>query len=147
MRLLGVILLALLGGAVAQARAGNSPQCPSQDLSTFLIAFSESIELQKAFTRFPLIKSYDEVDTKLTLKRMEKSFNQQEMQFPLIPNTAARKTKGLRFIINLDEEKTQQARAILRPDAGNAVYYFFEKNSCWELVGINDYLNRPVGRG
>jgi hypothetical protein len=115
-----------------------NPQCPSQEFSGFLDAFAESVEIQKAFTRFPLKRQQLDLDAEPEPKPILRSLSREHVRFPIIPNEAERKARllGLR----VDELTTRQAKlTLVKNDTDFQVSYFFTKNSCWKLERIEDW--------
>ena len=138
--LTGLVLMLLVKAGASATAAGNPPACPSQDLSTFLIAFAENVELQKSFTRFPYKYGYVDTDTEPEFTRRTRTVIPEQAKFPLIQNAAERKTHGLQILINVDDEQSLQARVtIVKEDTDWQVQYYFERTPfCWELVSIDD---------
>lgn len=132
-----VLVLLLVVGASAHA---GRLACPAQDLPTFLIAFAESIELQKTFTRFPYKYGYVDTNTEPEFTRRTRTVSREQAKFPLIQNTAERKARGLQMLMNIDDEQSLQARVtIVKEDTDWQVQYYFERTPfCWELVSIDD---------
>lgn len=136
--------LGLLMTGTAAFAGGKAPACPAQDFPKFLNAFSESIELQKTFTRFPYKLTYLEDNPKpgptedifVSRSRM---ITLEQAEFPLLANAAERKARGLFLRVDLDQIKGQEVKAVFGKDGADftAVYHFI-RNSCWELILIDD---------
>lgn len=115
-----------------------NPQCPSQEFAGFLNAFAENVEIQKAFTKFPLKRQQLDLEAEPEPKPVLRLLSRSQVKFPIIPNAAERKTKSLNF--RVDELNARRAKVILvKSDTDYQVSYFFRKNSCWKLEHIEDW--------
>jgi hypothetical protein len=116
----------------------TATQCPSADFRVFLSAFTESIQIQKLFTHFPLEKLQVDVDADPEPKPVTKSLDRSHVSFPVIPNSAERTKNNLG--IRIDNIDSSEAKVALRKeDTDYQVTYFFVKNSCWKLTRIEDW--------
>jgi hypothetical protein len=135
--------LACLVFVLALASCARSPEpeatarCPAQEFSEFLEAFSESQEVQRAFTKYPLEKQQVDVNATPEPKPFTRRLERQQVEFPLIPNKAERKAQSLD--LRVDPLAAGQVRlTLLQSDTDYQVSYFFRKDACWELERIED---------
>lgn len=113
-------------------------QCIAEDFPSFLIAFSESVDNQKVFTRFPLERLRIDIDADPEPKPLLESITKEETKFPLMPNAKVRKAKGL--TLRIDEQNAQRAKVtLLKEDTDFQVVYFFSREKCWMLVRVEDW--------
>lgn len=114
--------------------------CPTQNFSDFLDIFSESEEVQKAFTQYPLTKQQINFDAKPYPKLYTKNLGYQQISFPLVPDEATREAKSLSFIIDQDSiGAVRKGKAFLTSYTGMYITYSFEKKKgCWRLTSMND---------
>lgn len=111
--------------------------CPSPEFSTFLAAFSERADVQKAFVQQPLqLVTTVAGDPEPELQKS--SLSGDKLKFPIIPDRAKRDAQGLTLTIK--EEQGNQAAAILqKPDTDYVFEYRFVREHCWELKEVMDY--------
>ena len=111
--------------------------CPSPDFSTFLSAFSERAELQKAFVLQPL-KMVTTVAGDPEPEMQKNSLSGDQLKFPIIPDLAKREAQGLTLTVK--EEQGDHAIAILqKPDTDYVFEYRFVRGQCWWLEEVMDY--------
>jgi hypothetical protein len=118
-----------------------TPPCPSQDFPVFLDAFGESVEVQRGYTRIPLV--YDQP------REGERTIN----SFDAIPisdgrdggrilrGKAKRQQRGLKVKVEPDREDAQNTKTVtvVLPHTGfHLEYQFASTDTCWELVRIVD---------
>lgn len=112
--------------------------CPAQDFSEFIIAFSENIEVQMAFTKYPLQQQRLDANAEPEPKPVLRELRREQVSFPVIPNQAERKKQSLVFRIN-ENKSNYKKLTILKDDSDYQVDYFFSRNSCWRLERIEDW--------
>lgn len=111
--------------------------CPSPDFSTFLAAFSEHADVQKAFVLQPL-QMVTTVAGDPEPEMQKRSLSGDELKFPIIPDLAKREAQGLTLTVK--EERGDKATAILqKPDTDYVFEYRFERGQCWQLKEVMDY--------
>lgn len=111
--------------------------CPSTEFSTFLTAFSEHADVQKAFVQQPLqLVTTVAGDPEPELQKSSVSGDQ--IKFPIIPDRVKRETQGL--TLSVKQEQGNQATAILqKPDTDYVFEYRFVRGQCWRLEEVTDY--------
>ncbi|MBV4464490.1 hypothetical protein KVG95_14265 [Pseudomonas sp. SWRI79] len=111
--------------------------CPSTEFSTFLTAFSERADVQKAFVQQPLqLATTVAGDPEPELQKSSVSGDQ--IKFPLIPDRVKREAQGLTLTVK--QEQGNQATAILqKPDTDYVFEYRFVRGQCWRLEEVTDY--------
>jgi hypothetical protein len=111
--------------------------CPSTEFSTFLTAFSERADVQKAFVQQPLqLVTTVAGDPEPELKKSSVSGDQ--IKFPIIPDRVKREAQGL--TLSVKQEQGNQATAILqKPDTDYVFEYRFVRGQCWRLEEVTDY--------
>ena len=115
----------------------TSAACPSPDFSTFLSAFSERIDVQKAFVQQPL-KMVTTVAGDPEPEMQKSSLNGDQLKFPIIPDLAKREAQGLTLTVK--EEQGDHAVAILqKPDTDYVFEYRFVRGACWVLEEVLDF--------
>lgn len=135
------LLLVFNGHSYALEPSGSAgPQCPSQDFSDFLRAFGESVEIQKAFTRYPLKKWHLDINAESEPKPIFKSLGKSQIDFPLIPNAIERKRINLDIWVDGLSEKHAEATLRRRDGDLHATSFFFSKTGCWTLTKIEDWF-------
>lgn len=111
--------------------------CPSTEFSTFLAAFSEHADVQKAYVQQPLqLVTTVAGDPEPELKKSSVSGDQ--IKFPLIPDRVKREAQGL--TLSVKQEQDNQATAILQKSDTDYVFeYRFVRGECWRLEEVVDY--------
>ena len=114
-----------------------SVTCPSIEFSTFLTAFSERADVQKAFVQQPLqLVTTVAGDPEPELQKSSVSGDQ--IKFPIIPDRMKREAQGL--TLSVKQEQGNQATAILqKPDTDYVFEYRFVRGQCWRLEEVADY--------
>ena len=130
---LALLVLALFQGPVRDAQAAV---CPSKDFPTFLAAYMNSIDVQKAFTLEPLQK-LTTVDAEPEPKQVRHLLGSRELEFPLIPDAKTIDMRGLILQIT-DRDQFSAAVKLQKPDTGYQVIYRFSFDTCWVLNEIQD---------
>lgn len=111
--------------------------CPSTEFSTFLTAFSERADVQKAFVQQPLqLVTTVAADPEPELQK--RSVSGDQIKFPIIPDRVKREAQGL--TLSVKQEQGNQATAILqKPDTDYVFEYRFVRGQCWRLEEVTDY--------
>ncbi len=103
----------------------------------FLEAFSESNEVQKAFTRSPLVKQQVDAAADPEPKPFVRSLERHQVTFPVLPNKTEREARSL--VLRVDQLDSREAKLrLFKDDTSYQVRYFFRKGACWELERIED---------
>ncbi len=111
--------------------------CPAKTFESFVALFSNSIDIQRRYIHFPLRKMEID-DSGEELKTVTNFKNKEQISFPVMPDEAERKNKGLELHVIDGSIRNHQLR-LIKPDTDYQVDYFFSrKNECWELVIIDD---------
>ena len=122
----------------SQKTVKNHTTCPSQDFSEFLKMFSESVVIQKAFTKYPLVKQQLDLAADPKPKPIIRNLRPNQVSFPVMPGESERRLRSLTLHIE-KIEPTKAKLSIAKVDTDYQVSYFFIKNSCWNLGRIEDW--------
>lgn len=123
--------------AVMHAKAPHST-CPSREFSAFLSMFSESVDIQRDFTRYPLERQHLDLGTSPEPKPVVRSLQRNQVSFPVIPGAAERKLKSLSLRVeNVDYGAVKLL--LVKADTDYQVVYLFRRDSCWSLYRIEDW--------
>jgi hypothetical protein len=139
------------GAVAAPDPAAARPPCPSQDFAVFLDAFGESVEIQRGYTRIPLM--YGQLNAALlgTPREAEAMNTRTINSFDTIPISDSKeggrilrskaKRRGLRVKVEPDREDAPNTKtvSVVLPHTGfHLEYQFASTDTCWELVRIDD---------
>lgn len=143
MRKFACLLSGFFISVVASANAeGDAVACPSQDFTEFLTAFTQSVELQKAFTRFPIRHQYFDSSKGKPFGEPEavvEHLNKQQIKFPVMETSAQRNKHRYLLDIVVDKADGRIAKAnVYRENSDDAMSFHFVRDSCWRLVNIED---------
>ena len=112
--------------------------CPSKDFALFLKTFSESSEVQEAFTETPLqivtIDSASEPEPEEVLKEI----NREALNFPLMLNIATQANVGIKSR-RYDTDENNVEVILFKPDTDYQISFFFRRLDCWKLYRIKDH--------
>lgn len=112
-------------------------RCPAEDFPSFLRAFEESGEVQRAFTRSPLTERHLDKMALPEPAPVEGARPRDQVQYPVFPGREVRRQHGL--TTRLEVRSPGRADVVLRQqDTGYQVVYTFERATCWELMRIDD---------
>ncbi|GFM77018.1 MULTISPECIES: tetratricopeptide repeat protein [Pseudomonas] len=136
-RLLAAMIFATSGLSLFHGSASASDECPSEEFTTFLTAFSTAPQVQQRFTASTV--------TALVLKpaAQAEQFEPQtikvrntELAFPLMAPMASDKTEGV-VIENVDDSHVN----VIDKRAGNSniKIFNFTRQTCWVLGGMEDW--------
>jgi hypothetical protein len=112
--------------------------CLEEEFSVFLAKFMEDETFQRAFTMYPL--TYLEVDyfAEPEPKPFIRYLDCGQIKFPVIPSDQERIEDSLEIrIINVSDNNANVA--VVKPDTGYNIIYYFRKNGCWRLERIEDW--------
>lgn len=112
--------------------------CPGDDFSVFIHAFSNDTSIQKAFTRYPLKTQRLDPNAEPEPKEVTQNLGRYQIQFPILPLHEERVRRSLEIRIGSVTADDAQI-ALVKPDTGFQVSYFFKKNGCWKLTRIEDW--------
>jgi len=140
----GLFLAAVAGvfstlASTAEARSQMQDlACPSQDFAEFFQAFSDSVEVQRAFTGDSV--DFTTVDAEAQPEPREITVNRPlaAIVFPIVPDTAEQRREGLSA--KFDKTEDGMARVTLeKPDTDyRLVYVFGDGDDCWALYAKVD---------
>ncbi len=116
----------------------NITQCSYKNFSSFLNTFSESIEFQTKHTFFPLKKSILDINAEPEPRVIVKLLYKSEINFPIIPNKRIRNANALILKIVGPNAKVVKV-TLTKEDTDYQISYLFMKDSCWNLVRIEDW--------
>ncbi|MDC6407757.1 hypothetical protein LOD50_02395 [Xylella fastidiosa subsp. multiplex] len=112
-----------------QAAAKPTVSCPGEDFTTFFKKFSNDVNIQRAFTKYPLrIKELD-LSAAPEVKKVVKHLRSDQVHFPVFPLKAERERKS----IEMHDEKI-----LYQPGKDYLMAYEFVKDDCWYLSSIDN---------
>lgn len=141
---LGVLALGVLTFAVASAGAAQAhpaiqtPSCPARDFAGFFKAFSDSQDVQRAFTGASV--DFTEIDANAQPEPREVTVNRPlaAIQFPVIPTTSEQRRNGLEMTTSRTEDGMMRVR-LEKPDTDYQLVYIFKTHAdCWTLYAKAD---------
>ncbi len=147
-RFLAALALLIVQDTHALDPSGQSPSrkissalrisCPAADFSVFMRAFSNDVDVQKAFTKSPLKNQRLDIDAEPEPRIVIQNLGRHQIQFPVLP---LREERGNQLLeISVDGVTADSAKVTLfKPDTDYQIYYFFEKSACWKLVRIENW--------
>jgi hypothetical protein len=114
----------------------GSPRCPSKDFSAFAIAFAEDVQIQKAFTRYLLARTWY-VDSSPEPIAQAGLFKQDELEFPIIDGRDARARAHLTLKARVHSNSVASLK-LWKEDTDYQLVYTFEKKGCWFLTKLDN---------
>ncbi len=142
-----VFFLGLALNALAQQQHTDPPAnneslslaCPSQDFAEFFEVFSERIDLQQAFTVWPLKYSAIDVEAEPAPAPVHSLISFQNAKFPLVPGKTERKEYSMN-LMEINKISPNHVEVQLgKDDTDFLVSYFFTLDSCWKMYRIEDH--------
>jgi hypothetical protein len=123
---------------INQANNKNKMTCPSLDFSKFIKVFSENIDIQIGFTKYPLKYQRLDLDAAPEPKPIFRNIKREKVSFPVIPNKSEIKRKS--FDLRIKEKKSNHAQlTVSKQDTDYQINYIFHRKSCWRLQKIEDW--------
>ncbi len=119
--------------------ATSFAKCPSNDFDVFLKKFTENIEVQRAFTGFPLEK-LSIVDAHGEPKLLTEFLKREQIFFPLVPDTKKRELKNIDIWVDHLTDFSAEITLRNRSENYKSVSLFFTKDVCWKLTKIEDWF-------
>ncbi len=111
--------------------------CQAKSFWDFFDQFSESVEMQKACTHFPLDKT-ELITEENDLSPKIIQLTREQVHFPLILNKDNRLKKQIH--LKIESKNNKKAIVVLyKPDTGYQIVYLFKKKKKWQLVKIADW--------
>lgn len=111
--------------------------CPSPDFDGFLKAFTESVEVQKAFSAEPLESQTVDATAEPEPALVTKMLAAGELQFPLIPNKQQQAQQGLTMRQSVLENSDTKV-TLAKEDTDYQMSFYFRKSECWQLYRIRN---------
>jgi len=122
------------------ASTSTMPVCPSLNFDSFLKAFVDDVELQKAFTAEPLESQTIDAMAEPEPALVTKVKTATELEFPLIPSGQKQAGEGLKMRQSLLENGDIKV-TLAKEDTDYQMSFYFKKNGCWKLIRMrNDSL-------
>lgn len=136
---LGVLALAVASAGAVQAHpAIQTTSCPARDFAGFFKAFSDSQDVQRAFTEASV--DFTEIDADAQPEPREVTVNRPlaAIQFPVVPTTSEQRRDGLEISISRTEDGMMRIQ-LDRPDTDYQLVYIFNTHGdCWTLYAKAD---------
>lgn len=102
-----------------------------------LNAFGDNVDVQKAFTRFPLARRHLDKSAPLEPAPVDEQLPHDKVEFPVFPNKQARARQ--RLSLKVRERTSNRVEVVLwEEDTGHLIVFVFERSACWRLVLIDD---------
>lgn len=122
--------------------SGKEIACPARDFSEFIKVFSRNMEVQMAFTKYPLkyVQILDAASEPLPRQSI-KFLTKEQIKFPLIHDEKELVKYGLKLLEEKIDEETSMALEVSlgKKSLGHYIEYIFKREkSCWKLVEVND---------
>ncbi|MBF0308382.1 MAG: hypothetical protein HQL56_02475 [Magnetococcales bacterium] len=111
--------------------------CPSREFMKFYNIYTESIDVQKLFTIYPLEVMALAKSSGSDYEIVVNNIAVENLPFPLIDSREAMKAKSIE--LHTFEYITPRFVQVVLQGNNYNVSYFFTFNSCWELSGIDDW--------
>jgi len=111
--------------------------CPSPSFDGFLKAFTENIEVQKAFSVEPLESQTVDAAAEPEPALVTKMLSAAELQFPLIPSERQQSKEGLTMRQSVLESSDTKV-TLAKEDTDHQMSFYFRKNQCWQLYRIRN---------
>jgi len=116
--------------------AAPVPACYADDFPSFLVAYADQVEVQRAHTRVPL-ESSAIVDADPEPKIVVKKLARQQIRFPVFLLKAQRQRTPLTMEIIALKGNSATVR-LEKPDTDYVILYHFRKDPCWQLVRMEN---------
>ena len=111
--------------------------CPSQDFDSFLGAFVDDVQVQKAFVNEPLENAAVDANAEPEPKLVTNMLHASELHFPLMPGTQQQARDGLKQTIKVVSANEREV-SLVRPDTDYQLSFRFRHEGCWKLYRIQD---------
>lgn len=122
--------------------SASDVSCPAADFLVFIRAFSNDINVQKAFTKYPLkLRTVTDPAHSPKPEYLTRVVRKKQIHFPVLLNEIELKTYGL--VTNV-ERVSQKSFSVIESSAGDrslghyVEYKFKLKSGCWLLEEIVD---------
>ncbi|MGH8082813.1 MAG: hypothetical protein ACREP7_19705 [Lysobacter sp.] len=110
--------------------------CPSQDFDTFLKAFADDVDVQKAYTQRPLQSETVDANADPEPKPVTAMLDGDALHFPLMPSNQKQQADGL--VSSQTELNGDKEVMLAKPDTDYQLSFFFRKGECWTLYRMRD---------
>ncbi|NLR99850.1 hypothetical protein HGP17_23765 [Rhizobium sp. P38BS-XIX] len=137
-----VLPIALSANCVVSTMASaaftqDQTSCPSQNFETFLTAFMDSAQVQKAHTSRPLESTSIDPNAEPEPAPVTTQLDGAALKFPVMPTSKKQKADGLvRRISKLADGGMEVM--LVKPDTDYQLSFSFRKESCWQLYKMQD---------
>ncbi|ALR07574.1 hypothetical protein XFHB_12770 [Xylella fastidiosa] len=116
-----------------QAAAKPTVSCPGENFKAFSKKFSNDVNIQRAFTKYPLrIKELD-LSAAPEVKKVVKHLRSDQVHFPVFPLQEERQRKSIEM--NDDPNLTMM---LYQSGKDDVMVYAFVKDDCWYLSSIDN---------
>jgi len=134
-----IAMFFLFANDVHAEKVDQAPaQCQVRNFQDFFIEFSEKVELQRKFTKVPLVK-LTLVDELPEPRPVINELKNEQITFPIIPNLIERNQQGLS--VRLSTLDSENAKAVIKKaDTGYLITYIFVRfDGCWMLTRVENW--------
>jgi hypothetical protein len=120
-----------------ETHRGSVSMCKQENFQAFIDHFSESIDAQKKYSRFPIEKL--QVDALADPEPLPQEFSLEKWQivFPIFPDPDEIKSESLS--IDISTTGNEAKVRLFKPDTDYLIEYFFQHDGCWTLIRIEDW--------
>lgn len=143
LKALGLAATVLLASGCERAvrqdslRPATDMVCPAAEFARFLEAFAEGAEVQRAFTRSPLVRRHVDKSASPEPTPVEARLALHEVAFPVFPNAEERGRQGR--TLKVRELTSDRASVVVgKEDTDFQTVFLFERGECWRLVLVDD---------
>lgn len=130
------LLIMLASASFAHAQAGA---CPSQEFEPYLDAYTDSEDLQKQFTRFPLTVQFVVENAQVAQEpiKVSASVEREQAVYPLMPD--AEQLKDDAFVRTISGEGNARHVHYEKPETDMVFdLHFVKTRGCWQLTEKDD---------
>jgi hypothetical protein len=133
--LMTVPILSMYESALAAGQENLG--CPFKTIEDFLQKYAANVELQRKYTKFPLIQSHvEEGDSEP--KVVTKKVNSAEAKIPIIPRPEKSKEIGLNQKSITKISTNRWELKLSKKDTDFKLRFIVEKESCYQVIESHD---------
>jgi hypothetical protein len=132
------LIIAALAASTFAAEATAAPACPGKNFDSFLTAFGQSAQVQRAHVADPLLSGSIDANAEPEPRMVKRKLSAARLAFPLMPLEARRHSQGLAMSKSAKGGGAMEV-LLAKPDTGYQLRYLFRPTgSCWTLTEMTD---------